>query len=93
MLAGGGSLFGLALGVLLALAFELRKDTILGEWELPAGVRVLGILPPINISAKKSSNERFWKRNGKRVLGVQSTAVLLAIMTIAPSGVWFSGRT
>jgi len=42
------SLLGaLALGLLLALGLEIRKDTFLGEWELPAGVPVLGRIPRV----------------------------------------------
>lgn len=90
MLEGGGCLFGLALGVLLALALELRKDTILGEWELPAGVTVLGTLPSINISVK-SSHERFWKRKRKQVIAAATTA-LPAIIAIAAGSLSFPGR-
>jgi polysaccharide biosynthesis transport protein len=37
-----GALGGLALGLLLGLARELKKDVFLGEWELPKNVLVLG---------------------------------------------------
>jgi uncharacterized protein involved in exopolysaccharide biosynthesis len=43
-LAGLGSLaFSMAIGLLL----EFRKNQFLGEWELAAGVRVLGRIPTI----------------------------------------------
>jgi succinoglycan biosynthesis transport protein ExoP len=37
-----GALGGLALGLLLGLGRELKKDVFLGEWELPKNVLVLG---------------------------------------------------
>jgi hypothetical protein len=44
MMAGfsGGGFF---LGIVLAFIFEFRRDVLLGEWELPEGVTVLGTLP------------------------------------------------
>ena len=41
----------LAFGLLLALALELRNDHLLGEWELPAGVPVLGRIPRVGEGA------------------------------------------
>jgi uncharacterized protein involved in exopolysaccharide biosynthesis len=45
LLSLGGSLFGLALGLVLGLAKEIQEAKLLGEWELPTGVNVLGRLP------------------------------------------------
>jgi polysaccharide chain length determinant protein (PEP-CTERM system associated) len=47
ILNAGGSIFGLALGLLLAFGIEFRRNAVLGEWELPAGVPVLGRVPLI----------------------------------------------
>jgi succinoglycan biosynthesis transport protein ExoP len=50
---------GIALSVVIALALsagqDLRSGVILGEWELPPGVAVLGRVPPIEIT---KANER-----------------------------------
>jgi len=42
LLSLAAALGALILSLGIALAFELRKDVILGEWELPTGVPVLG---------------------------------------------------
>ena len=42
LLFGMGSLGGLALGLILGLALELKKDVFLGEWEVPGNLAVLG---------------------------------------------------
>jgi uncharacterized protein involved in exopolysaccharide biosynthesis len=42
LLFGMSSLGGLALGLVLGLAIELRKNVFLGEWELPPHLTVLG---------------------------------------------------
>jgi polysaccharide chain length determinant protein (PEP-CTERM system associated) len=42
LLFGMGSIFGLALGLVLGLAMELKKDVFLGEWEIPRDLAVLG---------------------------------------------------
>jgi len=49
MLATGGSLFWLALGMSLAFVRELRKNAFLGEWELPVGTVVLGNVPELSL--------------------------------------------
>ena len=53
---------GCALSLALALAFpilmETKKNTILGEWELPEGVAVLGRVPYITPPANSSSEPR-----------------------------------
>jgi hypothetical protein len=47
---GGGFSLGLAFGMALALGIEFKRDVLLGEWELPAGVTVLGRVPVIDPS-------------------------------------------
>lgn len=49
VLASVGSIAGLALGLVLGFALEFRKQSFLGEWELPAGTVVLGRVPHINV--------------------------------------------
>ena len=51
LLAAASCLLGLALGVGLSLLVESRKPVLLGEWELPAGVVVLGRLPVFEMPA------------------------------------------
>ena len=47
---GGGFALGLAFGMALALGVEFKRDVLLGEWELPSGVTVLGRVPVIHPS-------------------------------------------
>ena len=47
LFAGLGSLGALLLGALLGFGLEFRQNCILGEWELPKGVVVLGRVPII----------------------------------------------
>ncbi len=45
VLAAAGSVMSLLMAGALGLLLELRKNVILGEWELPAGTVVIGRLP------------------------------------------------
>ena len=51
---GMGSLGGLALGLILGLAIELKKDVFLGEWEVPQHLAVLG-----RVSLSERTNTRW----------------------------------
>jgi polysaccharide chain length determinant protein (PEP-CTERM system associated) len=64
-LIGMGCVGGLALGVLLGFALELRRGVLLGEWELPEGYTVLGRVPPIRL-AVAGKQERFAPPQAKR---------------------------
>jgi polysaccharide chain length determinant protein (PEP-CTERM system associated) len=45
LLTAGGSILSLLAAAAFALLLELRRNVVLGEWELPAGTVVLGRLP------------------------------------------------
>ena len=45
LLAAGAGLLSLMLSMALAAAWEFRKGVLLGEWELPASITVLGRIP------------------------------------------------
>ena len=48
MAFGIGALLGsLAFALLLAFALEVKKNSFLGEWELPTGIAVLGRIPHV----------------------------------------------
>jgi succinoglycan biosynthesis transport protein ExoP len=49
LLDAGGSFAGLLFGLALAFGKELQEGTLLGEWELPKTVPVLGRLPFIKV--------------------------------------------
>jgi hypothetical protein len=44
-------MLGLALGLAVAIGNELRRNVLLGEWELPPGTVVMGVLPKIQVGA------------------------------------------
>jgi polysaccharide chain length determinant protein (PEP-CTERM system associated) len=43
----GASLGALLFGLLLGLTLQLKRNTLLGEWEVPAGIPILGRIPEI----------------------------------------------
>ena len=47
---GLGSALGLVIGLAFAVGGELRKDLLLGEWELPRDLVVLGRVPDIRLA-------------------------------------------
>jgi polysaccharide biosynthesis transport protein len=78
VLIGASTVAGLALGISLALAREMRKNVLLGEWELPAGVVVLGRVPNIDVHPRGKSSPAVAK--GKK--GRAAAAVLSAVLPI-----------
>jgi polysaccharide chain length determinant protein (PEP-CTERM system associated) len=75
----------LALGLVFAVGSELKSDVLLGEWELPADLKVLGYIPVINAAkaAKKArppQKTRRWRlRRGLEVMALQTeTAIPVA---------------
>src|ERR1035438_9617515 len=71
---------GLLIGIALGGALELRHNVFLGEWELPAGVVVLGRLPYIDMTAPPtppgSGGLRGLLHNRKMRFAVVSSAVV-----------------
>jgi polysaccharide chain length determinant protein (PEP-CTERM system associated) len=51
LLTGLGSLGSFVMSALFALLLEWKKNALLGEWELPAGVVVLGRIPRLHTDA------------------------------------------
>jgi uncharacterized protein involved in exopolysaccharide biosynthesis len=58
MLYGAGVGVGLALGLLMGFAIELRRNLFLGEWELPEGTTVLARLPYIEVPLQSETAQR-----------------------------------
>jgi uncharacterized protein involved in exopolysaccharide biosynthesis len=50
ILIGGGSVLLFFLSLLAAFILELRRNVVLGEWELPPGTVVLGRVPVITVN-------------------------------------------
>jgi len=77
LLNAAGCLLGLALGVGLSLLLESRKAVLLGEWELPDGVVVLGRLPMVEIltdSGAEPKNSGSWRRRLLRARPLTTSA-------------------
>ena len=77
---GIGCALSLALALAFPIAMEMKKNTILGEWELPEGVAVLGRVPYIKPGASSFPEPR------KRKWAVISTVALLGTCL---AGVYF----
>lgn len=67
-LYAAGTALSLALGLLVGFAAELRKNVVLGEWELPEGTPILARLPHIEVSIRpaeaksKAQGRWFWRK-------------------------------
>jgi hypothetical protein len=91
-LYAGGTALGLALALALGLIAELRRNVVLGEWELPEGTAILGRLPyievPVRSGETKPNERRRWFARKKR-LAAASAATLAAL---AVGAHWPLGR-
>jgi uncharacterized protein involved in exopolysaccharide biosynthesis len=91
-LYAGGTALGLALALALGLMAELRRNVVLGEWELPEGTAILGRLPyievPVRSGETKPNERRRWFTRKKR-LAAASAATLAAL---AVGAHWPLGR-
>ena len=85
-----GSVIGLVLALLMGFSAELRRDVILGEWELRDDVPVLARLPrfevPIRSGESTSPNRRglFGRERGRTAASV--TALVVAGLA---TGAWW----
>lgn len=80
-----GSLAGLLLGLAIGLGNELRKDVVLGEWELPKHVPVLGRVPKI-VPVAAPPGPAATGSPLRRILMVSSAVVLAVVMAVAVCG-------
>jgi hypothetical protein len=80
-LYAGGAGVGLVLALLVGFGAELRKNVLLGEWELPAGTPILARLPYIEVpidSGQTKSKPRGWFSRRKELASATATSVVLA---------------
>lgn len=80
-----GCALSVALGLALGVGTEFRKNVLLGEWELPGDLTVLGRVPAAPRSAARARLSRETKMGRKWVI---VSLVLLALL--ATSGAGFS---
>ncbi len=73
LMAGVGIAFSVGLGLIFGLALEFRKNTLLGEWELPADLVVLGRVPMIRMPVREVP----WYRTGKTVGSAAAAALAM----------------
>ena len=82
-----GSLIGLGLGLVLSLAQEIRKDILLGDWELPKDVLVLGRIPrfsvALTIGNHHARSRKFGLWSWRKRLAVISSALASALGILA----------
>jgi succinoglycan biosynthesis transport protein ExoP len=53
-----GFALSLALALGIAIVSEAKRNVLLGEWELPTGLEVLGRVPPINPDSNRTSDAK-----------------------------------
>lgn len=86
--AGGAALGSLVLACILGFILELKRNVVLGEWEMPADVPVLGRIPIIVPETDPAAGANFG-RSGigirKRALLASSVLLSLAAMAVATS--------
>ncbi|MBI1353822.1 MAG: hypothetical protein GC160_05700 [Acidobacteria bacterium] len=83
---------GLVVGCLLGFGTELRSNVLLGEWELPPNVAVLGQVPMIQLEPDSAAAEPTGARSGrstsrlpKRALIASSVILSVAALAVATS--------
>jgi polysaccharide chain length determinant protein (PEP-CTERM system associated) len=81
LLSGVGSGLGLLLGVVLGLGREFKKNVLLGEWELPKELNVMGRVPHFGVGSLEKTALSF-----RRVVVASSILTLLVILGIGAVG-------
>jgi polysaccharide chain length determinant protein (PEP-CTERM system associated) len=92
LLGGGGMLLGLVIGLAFGVGAELRKNVVLGEWELPAGVPVLGRLPyilPIVAEPDQPGGKIGRMVRSRRFRVAIISSAVLSCLVIAAAGIYF----
>ncbi len=83
---------GLFVGCLLGFGTELRANVLLGEWELPPNVTVLGQVPLIQLDSEAAEGEgargkRAGSKTAKRALIASS--VIVSLVVVAATSFYF----
>jgi succinoglycan biosynthesis transport protein ExoP len=95
LLVTAGTTLGLLLGLIIGIGRQLSQNTILGEWELPAGVPVLGRVPLIAPGSEDDhppdhdAVKRKKAAAGKWRLALVSSSLLLVLGTALAAGLYF----
>lgn len=92
LLSVGGGLVGLVLGLVLGIGVELRKNVILGEWELPTDVAILGRLPyitPVGATAASPHDKIGLLFRNRKVRWALISSAALSFLGIAAAGIYY----
>jgi len=91
MLCGISAFCALLLALVVSVGRELKKNTLLGEWELPPGVVILGRVPTINPGKPAGVFQEPAPRKGilvrRRVL--VSSLIVIVVMALIATAVGF----
>ncbi len=86
------SLLGFALGIAFAMGKELKRNAVLGEWELPRGVPILGRVPRIvpvgSEPILRGNSPRRVLRFRLRPSLIASSVLLLLVAIAAATGMY-----
>jgi hypothetical protein len=89
LLYAAAAVLSLMLALVVGFVAELRRNVVLGEWELPAGTPVLARLPFIEVQAvseeAKSRPGGGWFRRRKELANATVMSLLLAGSAWLPS--------
>ena len=80
---GLGSLLALGIGVVAGIVLEMRRNRLLGEWELPAGMVVIGRIPTIPLQARTPHAVQVRIRLPRRLFVYSACLFGLAILASA----------
>ncbi|MDE3166502.1 MAG: hypothetical protein KGN36_11915 [Acidobacteriota bacterium] len=89
LLYAAGVLCGLLMGLVTALARESRTGALLGEWELPKGVAVLGRVPRIEPVHPAGYTEERARERKRRWLWFAAALLILALMAAGAAAMYF----
>jgi polysaccharide chain length determinant protein (PEP-CTERM system associated) len=59
---GASAAVGLVIALMIPFAIELKKDTLLGEWELPSNVPVLARIPVMKAASRTLPIQPKWRK-------------------------------
>jgi hypothetical protein len=97
LLYGLGAFGALLLALVVSVGREFRKNTLLGEWEFPKGVAILGRVPMIASGSEVAGTSqdqapKAGVRCGRRVLA--PSLVVVMVITVIATAVGFGfGKT
>ena len=87
LLIGLGCVLSLALALAFPVAGETKRNAVLGEWELPEGLNVLGRVPFIEHDSQ-SPAEAGGEQKSKRWKWALISSLLLSILVTCAAGVY-----